>query len=85
MINEGTTITDKKSEEMDATLSRFCVGGEVGRQRLDGVGLVMPNQLVVGTIYCTNYALMFNPRALAVEVLSLICSDTFPCSQDSSY
>lgn len=54
-------------EDVDASLARFCIGGEVLRQHLSGVGLVMPSQLVVGTLCCTNYALMFNPRALASE------------------
>ncbi len=99
---EGATTTTNGSsgslikkmggmEDVDASLARFCIGGEVLRQHLSGVGLVMPSQvrpsllvpdftqqrshttrhtsqLVVGTLCCTNYALMFNPRALASEV-----------------
>lgn len=68
--NESNVVTTNplRMEEVDAALARFCIGGESGRQHLEGVGLVMPTQLVVGTLYCTNYALMFNPRALASEV-----------------
>jgi hypothetical protein len=53
---EGATTTTNGSsgslikkmggmEDVDASLARFCIGGEVLRQHLSGVGLVMPSQV----------------------------------------